>query len=234
MEAVEVPAVRKAHSPRTDRAYDDDEAYERLPDRLDERGREPLPLTDIARAAMRRLAELTGRQPSGVTLLEPADDGWAVEARSSRTIASPRPATSWACTGSGCGRTGRWCRCAGSGGIRAAGPTAGRRRDMSVARQPSLAQTAGGHEPANLGDILERVLDRGIVIVGDIRVSLLDIELLTLKLRLVVASVDTARQMGIDWWEHDPWLSSSARAPLQRGSSRDGDDEDELEPGEHG
>jgi len=105
---------------------------------------------------------------------------------------------------------------------------------MSVARQPSLAQTAGGHEPANLGDILERVLDRGIVIVGDIRVSLLDIELLTLKLRLVVASVDTARQMGIDWWEHDPWLSSSARAPLQRGSSRDGYDEDELEPGEHG
>lgn len=75
-----MPAVRKAHNPRTDRAYDDDEAYERLPDRLDERGREPLPLTDIARAAMRRLAELTGRQPSGVTLLEPADDGWAVEA----------------------------------------------------------------------------------------------------------------------------------------------------------
>jgi hypothetical protein len=73
---------------------------------------------------------------------------------------------------------------------------------------------ATGHEPANLGDILERVLDRGIVIVGDIRVSLLDIELLTLKLRLVVASVDTARQMGIDWWEHDPWLTSKAREAL--------------------
>jgi hypothetical protein len=71
-----------------------------------------------------------------------------------------------------------------------------------------------GHEPANLGDILERVLDRGIVIVGDIRVSLLDIELLTVKLRLVVASVDTAREMGIDWWEHDPWLTSRAREPL--------------------
>ncbi|MEW9532907.1 gas vesicle protein GvpJ [Microbispora sp. NPDC049125] len=64
-----------------------------------------------------------------------------------------------------------------------------------------------GRESANLGDILERVLDRGIVIAGDIRVNLLDIELLTIKLRLVIASVDTARELGIDWWEHDPWLS---------------------------
>jgi len=70
---------------------------------------------------------------------------------------------------------------------------------------------SGGHESTNLGDILERVLDRGLVIAGDIKVSLLDIELLTLKLRLVVASVDTARQMGIDWWEHDPWLTSRGR-----------------------
>nr|WP_308442115.1 gas vesicle protein [Dactylosporangium siamense] len=85
---------------------------------------------------------------------------------------------------------------------------------------PSSASPAtSGHEPANLGDILERVLDRGIVIVGDIRVSLLDIELLTLKLRLVVASVDTARQMGIDWWEHDPWLTSRARGELPAGSA---------------
>ncbi|MEU0567007.1 gas vesicle protein [Nonomuraea sp. NPDC005983] len=64
-----------------------------------------------------------------------------------------------------------------------------------------------GREPANLGDILERVLDRGVVIAGDIRVNLLDIELLTIKLRLIIASVDTAREMGIDWWEHDPWLT---------------------------
>jgi Gas vesicle protein len=66
-------------------------------------------------------------------------------------------------------------------------------------------------QPSNLGDILERVLDKGLVIVGDIRISLLDIELLTIKLRLLVASVDTAKQLGIDWWEHDAWLSSSAR-----------------------
>ena len=66
-------------------------------------------------------------------------------------------------------------------------------------------------EPANLADILERVLDKGIVIAGDIQVNLLDIELLTIKLRLIVASVDRAREMGIDWWEHDPTLSSRGR-----------------------
>jgi multidrug efflux pump subunit AcrA (membrane-fusion protein) len=55
------------------------------------------------------------------------------------------------------------------------------------------------------------VLDKGIVIAGDIEVRLLDIELLTLKLRLLIASADTARSMGIDWWEHDPALSSLAR-----------------------
>ncbi|MFC3574260.1 gas vesicle protein [Streptomyces yaanensis] len=64
---------------------------------------------------------------------------------------------------------------------------------------------------ANLADILERVLDKGIVIAGDIRINLLDIELLTVKLRLIVASVDKAKEMGIDWWEDDPALSTRAR-----------------------
>ncbi|WP_405914318.1 MULTISPECIES: gas vesicle protein [unclassified Streptomyces] len=68
---------------------------------------------------------------------------------------------------------------------------------------------------ANLADILERVLDKGIVIAGDIQINLLDIELLTIKLRLLVASVDKAKEMGIDWWEHDPSLSSRARPPQQ-------------------
>jgi hypothetical protein len=62
----------------------------------------------------------------------------------------------------------------------------------------------------NLADILERVLDKGIVIAGDIQINLLDIELLTIKLRLLVASVDKAREMGIDWWENDPQLTSRA------------------------
>src|SRR5256885_11392335 len=65
---------------------------------------------------------------------------------------------------------------------------------------------------ASLADILERALDKGIVIAGDIQINLLDIELLTIKLRLLVASVDRAREMGIDWWESDPSLSSKARA----------------------
>jgi hypothetical protein len=66
-------------------------------------------------------------------------------------------------------------------------------------------------QSTNLADILERVLDKGIVIAGDIRVNLLDIELLTIKIRLLVASVDKAREIGIDWWEHDPTLSSGQR-----------------------
>lgn len=69
---------------------------------------------------------------------------------------------------------------------------------------------SGQGSSANLADILERVLDKGIVIVGDIKVNLLDIELLTIKLRLLVASVDKAKEIGIDWWEHDPALSSRA------------------------
>jgi hypothetical protein len=67
---------------------------------------------------------------------------------------------------------------------------------------------------SNLADVLERVLDKGLVIAGDIKICLLDIELLTIKLRLLVASVDKARQMGIDWWEHDPSLSSRHRHQL--------------------
>jgi hypothetical protein len=76
----------------------------------------------------------------------------------------------------------------------------------------------GGHAvstapPAqdSLADILERVLDKGIVIAGDIQINLLDIELLTIKLRLLVASVDKAREMGIDWWEADPTLNAESR-----------------------
>jgi hypothetical protein len=64
-------------------------------------------------------------------------------------------------------------------------------------------------ESTNLADILERVLDKGIVIAGDIQINLLDIELLTIKLRLLIASVDRAREMGINWWETDPSLQST-------------------------
>jgi hypothetical protein len=59
----------------------------------------------------------------------------------------------------------------------------------------------------SLADVLERVLDKGIVIAGDIEIRLLDIELLTIKIRLLVASVDRAREMGINWWENDEYLT---------------------------
>jgi hypothetical protein len=65
-------------------------------------------------------------------------------------------------------------------------------------------------ESSTLADILERVLDKGIVIAGDITISLCNVELLNIKLRLLVASVDKAMEMGINWWESDPYLSSRA------------------------
>src|SRR5213082_4173574 len=74
-----------------------------------------------------------------------------------------------------------------------------------------LSRPSGGGGPAQLADVLERVLDKGIVIAGDIQINLLDIELLTIKLRLLVASVDRAREMGINWWESDPRLSGGAK-----------------------
>jgi len=65
-------------------------------------------------------------------------------------------------------------------------------------------------QATGLADILERILDKGLVIVGDIKVNLTDIELLTIKIRLLVASVERAKEIGIDWWETDANLSSKA------------------------
>jgi hypothetical protein len=62
-----------------------------------------------------------------------------------------------------------------------------------------------------LADVLDRVLDKGVVVIGDIGVSILDIELLTLRVRLLIASANTAREMGVDWWTSDPYYSSDAR-----------------------
>src|SRR2546426_5720429 len=82
-----------------------------------------------------------------------------------------------------------------------------------------MAAPASG--PSNLADVLERVLDKGMVIAGDITINLLDIELLTIKLRLLVASVDRAREMGIAWWERDaslvgpPKLDGESAEPLE-------------------
>jgi hypothetical protein len=100
---------------------------------------------------------------------------------------------------------------------------------------------------SSLADILERVLDKGIVIAGDIQINLLDIELLTIKLRLIVASIDKAKEMGIDWWESDPALNARTGRlaaenrllherldRLERRLARPGDAPDEAHDGEPG
>jgi len=71
-------------------------------------------------------------------------------------------------------------------------------------------------QPANVADLVERILDKGIVIVGEIKINLIDVELLTIKIRLLVASVDKAKTLGINWWENDPFISTSR----QSGSSQ--------------
>ncbi len=81
----------------------------------------------------------------------------------------------------------------------------------AVGRDAVAYQSSRGPAPASLADILERVLDKGIVIAGDIQINLLDIELLTIKVRLLIASVERAQEMGINWWENDPKLSSRAK-----------------------
>lgn len=77
-------------------------------------------------------------------------------------------------------------------------------------RVPTVSGTA------NLLDILDRVLDKGLVIAGDIRVSLANVELLTIRIRLLVCSVDKAEQIGLNWWKFDPNLTASAPEPVGR------------------
>ena len=89
--------------------------------------------------------------------------------------------------------------------------TAGRAYEIDA----PAAGTVDVRGTANLADILERVLDKGIVIAGDIRVELLDIELLTVRLRLLVASADKARELGIDWWERDRFLSGGDERAIE-------------------
>jgi hypothetical protein len=72
-------------------------------------------------------------------------------------------------------------------------------------------------ESSTLADVLERVLDKGVVIVGDIKVKLVDIELLTIQIRLMIASVDKAKELGMDWWAHNPAFTPQAANGLQEG-----------------
>lgn len=76
---------------------------------------------------------------------------------------------------------------------------------------PQIMHSTDG---ANLADVLERILDKGIVIAGDIRIKLVEVELLTINLRLLISSVERAREMGIDWWSQSTFLCSNARPQL--------------------
>lgn len=81
----------------------------------------------------------------------------------------------------------------------------------------AITKSTGG---GTLANVLELVLEEGIVIAGDIQIQLADVELLTIKIRLLVAGVDKAKEMGIDWWEHDQFLSSGSREDPEKLEAR--------------
>jgi hypothetical protein len=97
-----------------------------------------------------------------------------------------------------------------------------------MTQQRSITQSP---RTATLADVLERVLDKGVVVAGDIKIKLVDVELLTIQVRLVICTVDKALEMGMNWWTLDPNLSPLARlpappqvtpvAPLDAGSEKD-------------
>ena len=80
-----------------------------------------------------------------------------------------------------------------------------------VGRSPGPPEAARvvPYQPSSLADVLDRVLDKGLVVAGDIRVSLGNVEILTLRIRLLLCSIDKAEQVGINWWRHDRFLKES-------------------------
>jgi Gas vesicle protein len=72
---------------------------------------------------------------------------------------------------------------------------------------------ATNHRASTLVDVLDRVLDKGLAIAGDIKVSLAEVELLTIRIRLIICSIDKAQEIGLDWWKHDRYLAPGRRAP---------------------
>ena len=77
-----------------------------------------------------------------------------------------------------------------------------------------LVTPSRGH---GLVEILDRVLDKGLVIAGDIKINLANVELLTIQVRLLVCSIDKAEQIGLNWWRHDPRVTSTPSSPLLAG-----------------
>ena len=92
-----------------------------------------------------------------------------------------------------------------------------------------MAELKHAVNATGLADILERVLDKGIVIAGDIKIQIADIDLLTIKIRLLIASVDKAMEMGINWWQEDPYLSTTAKEKEQEQKQLQDDLQQRLE-----
>ena len=166
---------------------------------------------DIARRAADQLGDLVGTVPERIVALERGEHGWPVQFEVVELRRIPETSDVLAVyeveLDSGRDRCESYRR------------VERYPRGRATERPMTSNAGAGGRLAArdgSLADILERVLDKGIVIAGDIRVSLLDIELLTIRIRLLVASVDKAREMGIDWWEHDPSLSGRRPGPAGR------------------
>lgn len=83
---------------------------------------------------------------------------------------------------------------------------------MAITRGKSPSHST---DTTNVADLLERILDKGVVIAGDIKLKLLDIELLTIQLRLVVCSIEKAQEMGLDWWVNQPVGAIEAKAKAE-------------------
>jgi hypothetical protein len=76
---------------------------------------------------------------------------------------------------------------------------------------PHIAHTTDG---ANLADVIDRILDKGVVIAGDIRIRLVEVDLLTINIRLLISSVEKAREIGVDWWTRSSFLTAQPQVSL--------------------
>src|SRR5215472_13740379 len=83
-----------------------------------------------------------------------------------------------------------------------------------IVQGPMALELPGSHRATGLVDVLDRVLDKGLVVAGDIKVSLAEVELLTIRIRLLVCSLDKAQEIGLDWWRYDRDLSPGAAKEL--------------------
>jgi len=74
-----------------------------------------------------------------------------------------------------------------------------------------LVERTAGHGASSIVDVLDRVLDKGLSIAGDIRIAVAEVELLTIRIRLIICSIDKAREIGLDWWKDDRHFSPRSR-----------------------